>query len=70
MNNIDTALAARLEGLYARCVEAGDMATADSCNQALRGDVHELMNLTPALAAYDRGDLPASGCCCGACPKA
>ncbi len=68
MSNIDTALAARLEGLRARALDAGDMATVDSCNQALRGQTHEILNLADALAAYDRGDLPAVGCCCGACP--
>lgn len=67
VNVIDSRLAARLDGLRARATEAGDMATVDACIQALRGDTFELFGLADALSAYDRGDLPARGCCCGRC---
>lgn len=65
--NINTKLAARLEGLRARALDAADMATVDAATQALRGDAFELLNLADALAAYDAGTLPARGCCCGRC---
>ena len=65
--NIDTALKARIENLQGKALDVGDMATWDSCNQALRGNVVELLELTDALARLDEPGFGANGCCCGRC---
>lgn len=65
--NIDAALAARINELHGRALDAGDMATVDTCNQALRGNVHELLNLTDALNRLEEPGFGANGCLCGRC---
>lgn len=61
MNNValTAELAAEVQGLRARATDAGRMDLVDACIQALRGDMHEILGLADALAAYRAGDVDA-----------
>jgi hypothetical protein len=61
MSNVilTASLAAEIQGLRARALDARRADVLDACNQALRGDLGEILNLADALAAYRAGDVDA-----------
>lgn len=58
MSLLTPELSSRVKALYTQALHSGDMATANLCSQALRGDLSATLSLTYMLEASDHNPKP------------